>query len=217
VGGEPVVAPDGSPLELYRLLPAGREPDLVATAIAPPARLLELGSGPGRVTHALLERGYEVVAVDESAEMLAHVRGARTVRAQIEGLDLGELFDGVLLMSHLVNVEPALRRAFLETCRRHLADGGRAVIERLDPDLAEREPREAVLGGVRMRLRDARRDGDRLYGTVEYDAGERGRFEHPFAAFVLDDAAFAEDLAGAGLLLAGWLDERRTVAAAEPA
>ncbi|MGH2451524.1 MAG: class I SAM-dependent methyltransferase [Candidatus Limnocylindria bacterium] len=211
-------APDGSPLELYRLLPPGREPDLIASAIPPPARLLELGSGPGRVTHALLERGYEVVAVDESAEMLAHVRGARTVRSRIEDLDLGELFDGVLLMSHLVNQpERAARSALLSACRRHLRPGGRVLVERLDPRLAEREPGETVMGDVRIRLADARREADRLYGTVEYDAGERGRFTHSFAAFILDDATFAEDLADAGLMLAGWLDERRTVAVAERA
>lgn len=209
-------APDGSPVELYRLLPPGRDPDLIASAVPPPARLLELGCGAGRVTHALLERGYEVVAVDESAEMLAHVHGARTLRSRIEGLDLGETFDGVLLMSNLVNVDPATRHAFLATCRRHLAAQGRAVIERLDPRLAERDAGESVLGAVRVRLRDARREDDRLHATVEYDAGERGRFTHPFAAYLLDDAELAEDLAEASLVLAGWLDEGRTVAVAEP-
>ncbi len=40
------------------------------------ASILELGCGAGRVTHPLVALGHPVVAVDESPEMLAHVRGA---------------------------------------------------------------------------------------------------------------------------------------------
>ncbi|MEV5554579.1 class I SAM-dependent methyltransferase [Nonomuraea wenchangensis] len=50
--------------------------------------VLDLGAGVGRITHALMERGYEVVAVDESAEMPAEVRGARTVCCRIQDLRL---------------------------------------------------------------------------------------------------------------------------------
>ena len=52
---------------------------------------------------SLLARGYSVVAVDDSPEMLAHIDTAETVVASIEGLDLRRRFDAVLLCSHLVN------------------------------------------------------------------------------------------------------------------
>jgi hypothetical protein len=42
------------------------------------------------MTHPLIERGFAVTAVDESAEMLERVRGARTICSPIEELDLGE-------------------------------------------------------------------------------------------------------------------------------
>ncbi len=76
------------------------------------ARILELGSGVGRMTHALVERGFEVTAVDESAEMLRRVRGTRTICGPVERLDLGETFDVVLLASFLVHTgDTEVRRA----------------------------------------------------------------------------------------------------------
>ena len=83
------VAPDGSPVPVYLRLPETGESALVASVIPPPATVLELGCGAGRVTSALVAQGYEVTAVDESADMLAHVRGANAVQARIESLHLG--------------------------------------------------------------------------------------------------------------------------------
>ena len=68
-------------MELYSLLPPMGEPEIVHAAIPAGAGILELGAGAGRVTHRLLELGHPVVAVDESAEMLARVRGAEIGRA----------------------------------------------------------------------------------------------------------------------------------------
>jgi SAM-dependent methyltransferase len=87
------VTADGSPVEVYLLLPPGDEPEIVHAAIPRGASILELGSGAGRVTHPLLALGHEVVAVDDSPSMLAHVR-AETVCARIGDLDLGRTFDG---------------------------------------------------------------------------------------------------------------------------
>ncbi|RSM66526.1 hypothetical protein DMH03_05305 [Amycolatopsis sp. WAC 01376] len=56
-------------------------------AVPDGASILELGSGVGRVTHALLDLGYPVVAVDDSPEMLAGVR-AEKVCSKIEELRL---------------------------------------------------------------------------------------------------------------------------------
>ena len=143
--GPGVITPDGCAVELYSRLPVGDEPDVIAAAVPAGARILELGCGVGRMTHALLERGFDVTAVDESAEMLERVRGARTIRGSIERLDLGETFDVVLLASFLVHAgDEEVRRGMLRTCRRHLAEGGRVLIQREGEDYHTNVPRERV-------------------------------------------------------------------------
>ncbi len=62
-------APDGSPVELYARLAAGDEPSIVHGAIPAGATVLDLGSGAGRIAHALIALGHPVVAVDNSPEM----------------------------------------------------------------------------------------------------------------------------------------------------
>lgn len=123
------IAPDGSAVELYTLLPAGDEPQLIHTAIPDGASILELGAGTSRITRPLVELGHPVVAIDESAAMLAHIRRAETVCSPIQRLDLDRRFDVVLLASHLINApDGELRHELLRTCRRHLADAGCVLI-----------------------------------------------------------------------------------------
>lgn len=188
------VAPDGSPVEAYLRLPERGEGELVAAAMPPPARLLELGCGVGRVTRQLVARGYEVTAVDESPEMLAHVRDAETVLARIEQLDLGRRFDAVLLLSNLLTVEPDLRRAFLGACARH-ADV--LVVESLplgwSPESSES-------------LRIDRVDGGVVHGEVFYDGGG----SHAFAMRVFGgEDELRAALADAGWSLERWIDRDR--------
>ena len=71
------------------------EPEIVHATASPGAWILELGCGTGRITHPLVALGHPVVAVDESPEMLAHVRGAETVCARIEDLALDRRFNVV--------------------------------------------------------------------------------------------------------------------------
>jgi len=97
------VARDGSCVELYALLPELDEGELIAQAVPAGGSILELGCGAGRITRQLVRLGYQVTAVDESAEMLAHVQNAETVHARIERLDLGRRFDGAVLASNLIN------------------------------------------------------------------------------------------------------------------
>ena len=139
------VAPDGSPVDLYLLLPSFGEPAIVHGAIPSGAEILELGCGVGRMTHELVRLGHPVTAVDESREMLAHVRDAATVQARIEGLDLGRTFDCVLLASHFINAADAdERRRLLEVCARHLNNEGRVLIEAYP---AEWRPQAGDVGG----------------------------------------------------------------------
>lgn len=178
------VAPDGSPVDVYLRLPERGEGELVAAALSPPASLLELGCGVGRMTRQFIRLGYEVVAVDESPEMLQHVRGAETVCARIEELDLGRRFDAVLLLSNLFTTRPVQRQAFLDTCARH---SDLLVVETL-PLGWEPPP------SVRV---DRIEDGV-VHGEVFYDRG----FSHAFAMRVFADE---DELAGA---LGGWRLDR---------
>ncbi len=79
---------DGCSVELFRRIPATGEPEIVASVVPAGSRILELGSGPGRVTHPLIALGYEVTAVDNSSEMLSHIKGATTILSDIETLAL---------------------------------------------------------------------------------------------------------------------------------
>jgi SAM-dependent methyltransferase len=45
--------------------------EVITCAVAPPARVLDFGAGTGRLALPLAARGYEVTAVDTSAQMLA--------------------------------------------------------------------------------------------------------------------------------------------------
>ena len=210
------VAPDGSPVELYALLPPMGEAELIGATVPTGAEILELGCGSGRITRGLVSRGHRVVAVDESADMLARVRGAKTVRARIEGLDLGRRFDAVLLASHLINIESEdARRAFLETCRRHIRHDGVVLIQRLPFDEEAWQERTSEIGPVRTTLHDVRRAGALVSAVVEYQAGER-RWRHPFTSRLLDDEELDMALAAAGLERREWLDEKRLWLTAEP-
>ena len=202
-----MITPDGCSVELYALLPPMGEPEIVHGAVPAGASILELGAGAGRVTHPLLALGHPVAAVDESAEMLARIRGAETVRAAIQGLALGRRFDAVLLASFLVNVPDAgLRRRFLQACRDHVRDGGCVLVERHPPAWFEEAAEgQRTSGGITFRLRDLRRpEPGLLAATVEYQVGDR-TWTQWFSARRLDDGELAAALAEAGLATDAYL------------
>ncbi|HLN61995.1 MAG TPA: class I SAM-dependent methyltransferase [Symbiobacteriaceae bacterium] len=103
---------------------------------AAPARVLDIGGGPGRYSIALAKQGYEVTLLDLSAELLAIARkraaeAGVTLAGVIHGnaLDLAPLpdaaFDAVLLMGplyHLLKVEE--RQQAVREARRVLKPGG---------------------------------------------------------------------------------------------
>ncbi|WP_342240188.1 class I SAM-dependent methyltransferase [Inquilinus sp. OTU3971] len=196
---------DGCAVELYRRLPAG-------------GSILELGSGPGRVTHALAARGYAVTAVDNSAEMLAHVRGAETVLTDIEDLDLGRGFDAVLLASTLINFpDKGTRAALLATCRRHVRPGGAVLIERRNPaTFATLQPGPAgEEAGIRHVIESVRHEGRLSHIVLRSEAADAA-WTQSYTCELIDDAQMTEELASAGLRLDRWLDPPRRWALAEP-
>jgi SAM-dependent methyltransferase len=205
--GPGVITPDGCAVDLYALLPAMGEPEVVHAAIPPGASILELGAGAGRMTHPLVQLGHPVVAVDESPEMLALVHGAETVTAQIQALDLGRRFDAVLLASFLVNTaDDGLRRGFLRACRRHVRDDGQVLIQRHAPAwFDEAAEGEATESGVTFRLRDLERPGPGLLSaTTEYQVDDQ-LWTQTFTTRRLDDAELAAALDEVGLAVAGYL------------
>jgi len=205
--GPGVITPDGCAVDLYALLPAMGEPEVVHAAIPAGASILELGAGAGRMTHPLLALGHQVVAVDESPEMLAHIHGAKTVNARIQTLDLGRRFDTVLLASFLVNTaDDALRPGFLRACRRHVRDDGRVLLQRQAPAWFEETAEgEATEEGITFRLRDLQRPGPGLLSaTSEYRVDDRV-WTHSFTTRWLDDAELADALAEVGLAVEAYL------------
>jgi len=183
------------------------EPAVVHAAVPAGARILELGAGAGRVTHRLLELGHPVVAVDESAEMLARVRGAETVRASIQQLHLGRRFEVVLLASFLVNTpDRELRGRFLTACREHVRDDGCVLVQRHEPRwFDEAAEGERTSDGITFRLRDLARPGPGLLSaTAEYQVGERV-WTQSFTAERLDDRQLAAALGEAGLTVDAYL------------
>ncbi len=211
---DPGVAPDGSPVEVYRLLPAMGEPELIHGAVPVGATILEMGCGSGRVTAGLLHLGHAVTGVDESAAMLEaaaeRAPGARLVRSRLEDLDLGECFDAVVAGSHLVNDGSARRSAYLATAARHLARGAHLFVEAYPPDTdwpgSVDSPRN--VGPVRITVTRATVTGTHLAASVRYET-PGGTWDQPFEAELLDDAALQAALADAGFAFDRWLDRRR--------
>ncbi|MGV9342539.1 class I SAM-dependent methyltransferase [Streptomyces sp. NPDC003688] len=207
--GPGAITPDGCAVELYSRMPVGEEPDVIAAAVPAGAHILELGSGVGRVTHALLERGFTVTAVDESAEMLARVRGARTICGPIEDLDLGERFDVVMLASFLVHTgDPEVRRGLLRACVRHVADGGCVLLQREGADYHSRIPRERVdPSGFTVRIVASDPVGEGVRAVRAEYVFPDAVWTQTFRARPLSVEEFEEALAEAGLEVDRYLTE----------
>ncbi|MBQ1087693.1 bifunctional 2-polyprenyl-6-hydroxyphenol methylase/3-demethylubiquinol 3-O-methyltransferase UbiG [Streptomyces sp. B93] len=207
--GPGAITPDGCAVELYSRLTIGPEPDIIAAAVPPGARILELGSGVGRMTHPLVERGFTVTAVDESPEMLARVRGARTICSPIEDLDLGETFDVVLLASFLVHTgDVEVRRGLLRTCARHVAEGGCVLIQREGADYHSDLPRERVdPGGFTVRILSSEPAGDGVHSVRAEYVFPDAIWTQTFRARPLSKDEFEQALGEAGLTVDRYLTE----------
>jgi SAM-dependent methyltransferase len=217
--GPGVITPDGCAVDFYARMTAMGEPEIVHAAIPAGASILELGCGAGRVTHPLVALGHPVTAVDESPEMLAHVRGAETVHARIEELALGRRFDVVLLASQLINADDAAaRNALLAACLRHVTGDGGVIIQQQAPGWFDSAAEtERTSDGIIFRVRDVSRPGPGLVSaTMEYVDGDRV-WTHAFTARRLDDADLTAVLAESGLRLDRYLTEDHSWLRAVPA
>jgi SAM-dependent methyltransferase len=217
---ESQITPDGCPVELYTRLPAGLTPKLIHDAIPPGASILELGAGAGRITRPLLEFGHEVVAVDESPQMLAYVKNSETVESRIEELALGRRFDVVLLMSHLIE-KPDIEqcRAFLRTCRAHVKDYGQVVIQRDPPDWNYREEptfkRTGASGCTITMSNLSQISSDVLTFTLDYQI-DGSIWSQTVVTRPIDDDSLKHELALAGLELDSFITSDRSWVRARP-
>ncbi|MFJ9243309.1 class I SAM-dependent methyltransferase [Streptomyces sp. NPDC101776] len=216
--GPGAITPDGCAVELYSRLPVGGEPDIIAAAVPAGARILELGSGVGRMTHPLQERGFTVTAVDDSAEMLERVQGARTICGPIENLDLGEIFDVVLLASFLVHAgDIEVRRGLLRTCVRHVAAGGYVLIQRAGEDYHTKVPRERIdPSGFTVRMVSAEPVGDGVDSVHAEYVFPDAVWTQTFLSRPLTKDQFEEALAEAGLKVDSYLTPDRIWVRAVP-
>lgn len=209
--GRGAIAPDGSAVEVYLKLPYCGELELLRSHLPPRCSVLELGCGTGRLTRRLLEKGHSVTAVDNSAEMLAHVPDEATrVCCDIEQLELGHEFDVVLLASNLINTgDESMRGAQLLACRRHLAQAGELLFQRYDPAwLRNLQPGPSPsIGEVDIMVESVVRNGRFADVSLRYTIGESQWRQH-FTARLLDDGDVREALLEAGFDAVTWIEAR---------
>ena len=157
-----------------------------------PGRLLDVACGTGRHAAAFASLGFDVTGVDYNPELLEIAREqnpqVRFVEADMTALDLGETFDVVTCLFDSIGyplTDDGVAAA-LEGIRRHVAPGGRAVVEFLHAPAmrAERSPvrvsRYAVDGGELLRIAESRLDEGTLVMEVDYELirlGDDGTFE----------------------------------------
>ena len=121
-------------------------PFYLARIPSPAARVLELGCGTGRVSVALATAAGAFAGVDHSAEMAARCRerlaaaGLAPERARVEiadivEFDLGETFDLIVAPYRVFqNLETDEQvHGLFECIRRHLAPGGRCILNAFRP------------------------------------------------------------------------------------
>lgn len=114
--------------------------DFCAALAAGAGSVLDLGCGTGMLAAALAP-GRRVVGVDPAGAMLEVARrrpggdAVRWVEADAAGLDLGEVFDLVVMTGHAFQVflTDDDRAAALAAVARHLAPGGRYVFDSRNP------------------------------------------------------------------------------------
>lgn len=144
-----------------------------------PCKVLELGCGTGRITVPLAKAGHKVLAVDNSRDMLAILRGKldsglseaiTPLEASMADFDVEETFDlaimGYNVIFHLT--KSAERRACFAVVRKHLRIGGRlALTARFS------FPRDAkLIGGAYFFMTEDAKPGEAQFCVMrgEYDS-----------------------------------------------
>jgi SAM-dependent methyltransferase len=173
-----------------------RECDLVEEAFrryaeGPVRSVLDLGAGTGNHALPLARRGYEVVGVDLSGEMVEIARrkaadaglGVEFSPGDLRDVRLGRSFDAVLLMFAVLGYQRTIGdvRAALENARAHLRPGGALVLDLwYGPGVLTEPPEDrtraiATPEGEMTRTVTAELDVPRQLCTVRYALSGAGR------------------------------------------
>lgn len=194
--------------DLYADKDYAAECDLIVAAFArygsPPAgRVLDLGCGTGGHALLLAERGYDVVGVDLSGEMLDRARRkaaersltVKLVEGDVRDVDAGGRFDTALLMfavlSYQLENDDVL--ATLRNIRRQVEPGGLLLLDAwygpgvlLDPPQDREKVVETAEGPVRRLAQaelNARRHRCRVSYTLLRGEQQLAREEHDVRFF----------------------------------
>jgi len=208
--------PDGSAVELYEVTPANGEEQLINAAIEPGSSILELGCGTGRITRPLLALGHQVVAVDESPDMVARLPETETICSTIGDLRLDRQFDVVLMMSYLINVaDDAERIRLLQTCAHHVRPGGSVLLQQQvpgmlrGPGVMENDRRRLVVSDVEEL------PGNRQAATLTHTIGGRS-WSQRILTQNLSEEQLAAQLHEVGLERTDYLTPDKTWVRARP-
>ncbi len=202
--------PDGSAVELYEVTPVTGEDELINAAIEPGSSILELGCGTGRITRPLLALGHQVVAVDESPEMVSRVPETETICSTIGDLRLDRRFDVVLMMSYLINVaDDAERLRLLRTCAHHVRPGGSVLLQQQMPGMIH-APAVRENGNRRFVISDVEHlPGNIQAATLSHTVDGRTWSQRILAQNLSEDQLTAQ-LTQAGLTLTDYLTPDQT-------
>lgn len=103
------------------------ELEAFATALPEGGRVLDLGCGPGFYAAWLAARGFEVEAVDASAEMVALAQthpGVKARQARFDSLDAVNAYDGIWANFSLLHAPRDALSGLLARVHRALKPGG---------------------------------------------------------------------------------------------
>ncbi len=148
----------------YTALALDRLPD-------PPARVLDVGCGPGAGAARLVERGYDVTGIDYSERAIGFARvlveRATFVTGDIRALDevegLGDAYDAAWCIEVLEHVPQRYRRDVLSGAGRCLRPGGTLVLTTPTPRMHGN-----VWDYPRATLRELRSDLDAAgFGSID--------------------------------------------------
>jgi SAM-dependent methyltransferase len=192
------------------------EDALINAAIDPGSSILELGCGTGRITRPLLALGHRVVAVDESADMIARVTETETICSTIGDLRLDRRFDVVLMMSYLINVaDDAERLRLLQTCAHHVRPGGSVLLQQQVPGML-RGPAVMTNEHRRMEVSDVEElPGNRQAAKLTYTIGDR-TWSQRILTQNLSEERLTAQLTEVGLTLTDYLTPDKTWIRARP-
>jgi SAM-dependent methyltransferase len=148
--------------QLYRDKDYAAECDLIEQlfrrySTSPVSKVLDLGCGTGNHAIPISRRGYDVVGVERSENMLAlarkrllqegNGRGLRFERGDIRTVDLHETFDAALMMFAVIGyqIENPDVLAALRTARKHLVRDGLLILDFwYGPAVLRQRPSERV-------------------------------------------------------------------------